>query len=418
MAKKSGSAYAEVGVDGRLILPSEVAEAFGLVPGARVRVDADGGTLRLHRPTTQLSRIYVEPTNRCNLDCVTCYRHNWHETLGRMSDATFERILAGVAKLQPKPTLFFGGVGEPTLHTRLVSWIAQAHALGCRVELITNGTLLTESTSRRLIEAGLDLLWVSIDGATPESYADVRLGAQLPTVLENIQHFANLRDPGPLPKPEIGVAFVAMDRNFDDLPEVLRIARERGASRVKVSNVLATDVSLDRETLYDASSNDAAFLQSVYTPRLSLPQIPINTRTKDVLARVFSSGYHITFAGSPLDLAGDVCEFVASGSMAIGWAGDVSPCLPLMHTHSHPIKGYRRTSHAHIVGNINVRGLLELWRDPGYVSYRNQVQTFDFAPCTACGGCDLLESNDEDCMGNLRPTCGACLWAQGLVQCP
>lgn len=35
-----------------------------------------------------------------------------------------------------------------------------------------------------------------------------------------------------------------------------------------------------------------------------------------------------------------------------------------------------------------------------------------------CGGCDLRESNEEDCFGDESPRCGECLWAAGLVQCP
>jgi len=37
------------------------------------------------------------------------------------------------------------------------------------------------------------MLWVSLDGATPDSYADVRLGAALPEVLANLKSFRNIR---------------------------------------------------------------------------------------------------------------------------------------------------------------------------------------------------------------------------------
>lgn len=33
-------------------------------------------------------------------------------------------------------------------------------------------------------------------------------------------------------------------------------------------------------------------------------------------------------------------------------------------------------------------------------------------------GCELRETNEADCYGNPFPTCGECLWAAGLVQCP
>jgi hypothetical protein len=62
--------------------------------------------------------------------------------------------------------------------------------------------------------------------------------------------------------------------------------------------------------------------------------------------------------------------------------------------------------------------LLELWNDPDYVTYRQKVQSFAFAPCTFCGGCDLSEANEEDCLGNGFPACGGCLWSQGVIHCP
>ncbi len=119
-----------------------------------------------------------------------------------MTEATFASILAGLAVIDPLPTVYFGGIGEPMFHQRTVEWVVQVKQLGARVELITNGTLLTEQRSRQLIDAGLDLLWVSIDGASPESYADVRLGAELPKVLENLQRFRTLRKGHKRARPE------------------------------------------------------------------------------------------------------------------------------------------------------------------------------------------------------------------------
>ncbi len=412
------ASFAEVDEQGRLILPPDMARQYGLVPGTKVRVDSENNVVRLHRPTSQLTRLYVEPTDHCNLDCVTCYRNNWAEALGRMTDATYQRILDGVRQIEPRPTIFFGGIGEPTLHTHLPAWITQAKAIGCRVEMITNGTLLDEKKSRQLIEAGLDLLWVSIDGATPEHFGDVRLGAELPNILENLKTFRHLRGGGHFPKPEIGVAFVAMKRNIIDLPEVLRMARRLGAMHFKVSNVLAIDAELKGEMLYERAANDISFLASAFTPRLSLPKMSFTDETQAALVEAFRSGYNVNFAGSSFAGANDVCNFIESGSLTVAWNGAVSPCLPLMHTHTHLVKGHWRVSHAHQIGNVNQRELLELWNDPEYVRYRNHVQGFEFAPCTFCVGCEMLDANEEDCLGNVFPACGGCLWAQGLIQCP
>ena len=151
-------AWAQVDDQGHLVVPPEVAAQLGLVPGAQVRLEPGRNGLRLHRPVTHLAKLYVEPTNACNLDCATCFRHGWDEPIGRMSEASFAAILDGLAALDELPTVYFGGIGEPLSHRQTVSWVAQAHALGARTELITNGMLLNERMGRELIDAGLDLL--------------------------------------------------------------------------------------------------------------------------------------------------------------------------------------------------------------------------------------------------------------------
>ena len=104
--------------------------------------------------------------------------------------------------------------------------------------------------------------------------------------------------------------------------------------------------------------------------------------------------------------------------MSVAWTGDVSPCWPLMHTHVSYLHGKRRINYRHVVGNVRDRGLRDLWLDPDYVAFRRRLHNFYFSPCTYCGGCELAEANQEDCIGNNAPACGGCLWAQGVIQCP
>ncbi len=130
------------------------------------------------------------------------------------------------------------------------------------------------------------------------------------------------------------------------------------------------------------------------------------------------SGCNVTFTGSGLSVANDVCNFIASGSTSIAWDGGVSPCWPLMHTHISYLHGKEHHTRRHVIANVNVMDLGDIWLDPEYVEYRRKVQSFGFAPCTYCGGCDLSEANEEDCIGNGFPACGSCLWSQGLIQCP
>jgi MoaA/NifB/PqqE/SkfB family radical SAM enzyme len=128
--------------------------------------------------------------------------------------------------------------------------------------------------------------------------------------------------------------------------------------------------------------------------------------------------WRVRSAGNDPGTANDYCPFVESGSTAIAWHGRVSPCLPLMHTHTTYLDEREHLSRCYVAGTIMEHSLAEIWNDPEYVAFRERVQKFDFAPCLSCGSCEMFDKNEEDCFGNTFPTCGGCLWAQGLIQCP
>ena len=415
---KRTTAWAEIDELGRLVLPSDVVCRFGLQPGAKVRLDEGNNFVKIHRPITHLTKIYIEPTVACNLNCITCFRQSWDQPDGRMDQATFDSILASLRQIDPVPSIYFGGIGEPLFHAKTIDWVKAAKSLGGKVELITNGLLLTEKKIRRLVEAGLDTLWVSIDGASPETYADVRIGSHLPKIISNLRTLTQIRKGGHFPKPEIGIAFLAMERNIADLPKVIRLGISLGAKYFSVSNLQPATADMQTECLYARTLRNIAYLPSSVLPSLSLPKIDFDDKTRDALTQAFNSGCNVNFAGNNWGGANDVCNFVESGTMSIAWNGDVSPCWPLMHTFTSYLHGKPRLSQKHILGNINDRPLMELWLSPEYQSYRERLHNFVFAPCTFCGGCDLSEANEEDCLGNQFPTCGGCLWAQGIIQCP
>ena len=142
MPTNNGHGWATINEQGQLVIPKEFVEQYGLLPGSQVRLEKAPNHLRLHRPVTQLTKVYIEPTDLCNLKCSMCIRNNWDEPLGRMSEITFERILANLAEMDPKPTVFFGGLGEPLFHPKTIEWITAVKAQGAPVELMNNGVKL------------------------------------------------------------------------------------------------------------------------------------------------------------------------------------------------------------------------------------------------------------------------------------
>lgn len=411
---------------GHVMLPKELMDHYGLVDGAEVRLSEDPMGFALSRSTHSLARIYLEPTNICNLYCRTCMRHDWKETLGRMESGTFQRILEGIAGLDPRPEVFFGGFGEPLSHPDILSMVAEAKRVAPRVELITNGILLAPEVSEEFIRIGLDRIWVSLDGATPESYTDIRLGAELPRILSNLETLRTLKyqagsaDPRQgmgLARPRLGIAFVAMKRNLQDLPKVIDLGKRLGADTYSFSNVLAHTPQMLEEALYQrAAPGEEAITE--WSPHLSFPRMEINDLTARALIEALKKGGSIRIAHQDMKLGANRCPFAEKGSLSIRWDGVVAPCLALLHDHENLLGARRRKSFAHSVGNVNQHGIREIWNAPEYLALRERILTFYFSFCTACNSCNLADSNLEDCFGNVAPTCGGCLWAQGLIQCP
>ena len=98
---------AKVDEEGRLILSPEFMTRYGLRPGVEVRIEEGVYGLKLNRPVTHLAKVYIEPTNRCNLECRTCIRNIWDEPLGQMSSETFLRIIGGLKSFSPPPFHLF-----------------------------------------------------------------------------------------------------------------------------------------------------------------------------------------------------------------------------------------------------------------------------------------------------------------------
>ena len=139
------------------------------------------------RAADPLTKIYVEPTNRCNLCCLTCIRHSWDESFEDIAWSVYQTLIDGLADFPDVKTIAFSGFGEPLLHPRFPEMVRLAHINGLRTEMTSNAMLLISSLAERLIDAGLDQFTVSIDGTSNESHGTVRPGASLEEIMDNVR---------------------------------------------------------------------------------------------------------------------------------------------------------------------------------------------------------------------------------------
>jgi sulfatase maturation enzyme AslB (radical SAM superfamily) len=244
--------------NGKLVLPSEILKSFGFLEkggDAVLKETADGLFLRPAR--FPLRKLYIEPTTACNYRCKTCVRNSWDEPTGFMEISMFRKLMDDVKEASSLSEMAFWGIGEPLLHPQIVEMIGLARNRGLKTELITNGSLLDEVMSRALMEAGLDRLIVSIDGALADSYEDIRRGGDFRRVYNNLrglraQKIAALRD-----KPEVGLEYVLMRKNLDQTPLLGLTTSLTGASFIIFTNLLACSETDRDEVLYSMCMRNA-----------------------------------------------------------------------------------------------------------------------------------------------------------------
>jgi radical SAM protein with 4Fe4S-binding SPASM domain len=137
-------------------------------------------------------RLWIEPTNRCNLACVMCPNSRFKkEDLGFMDFDLYRRVIDQAAAFVHDVNLHHRG--ESTLHPRLADMIRYADERGMKVKLHTNGTTLNENLSRELIQSGLRLISFSFDGVTPGQYESIRIRARYGPTLGKIHRFLELK---------------------------------------------------------------------------------------------------------------------------------------------------------------------------------------------------------------------------------
>jgi hypothetical protein len=112
----------------------------------------------------------------------------------RMDDRLFRRVVDECAESGCRE-IHLHNFGEPLLDPQLDDRIRTIKERGVRrVKIFSNGSLLDESWARRLIDAGLDEIKISLDGGTRREYERIRVPLNFDRVLENLCRLVTLRN--------------------------------------------------------------------------------------------------------------------------------------------------------------------------------------------------------------------------------
>jgi radical SAM protein with 4Fe4S-binding SPASM domain len=165
--------------------------------------------------------INLETTNHCNLRCIMCPRHLTDRGFGLMDDSLYQKLIDEIAEKGGVQVLTLIKDGESLIHPRVHELIAYAkeRKAAHRIEIFSNAILLDEDRSIKLIEAGLDVLNVSLDAMNSETYKRIKGRDQYDIVVKNTKRFAEIKKEMGKRKPLLVAKFIGMTENSDQLED-------------------------------------------------------------------------------------------------------------------------------------------------------------------------------------------------------
>lgn len=233
---------------------------------------ARGHSLMLGRPYW----LTVDPTNFCQLQCPFCPTGAGRGVRDKaaLKLEHFDRLLA---ELGPYVVhLDVMNWGEPTLNKDLPGMLACAKRHQIEIKMDTNLNDASDAMLEGLIRSGLDVLSVSIDGATQEAYQKYRVGGNLERVLENVRRLLRKKKELGSATPRVIWQFIVFKHNEHEVER----ARETAAS------LGMDDFSLVSAFMPNEPKVLAAWLPSVQEHRLYAPPpagVPVASDPLDVV---------------------------------------------------------------------------------------------------------------------------------------
>jgi MoaA/NifB/PqqE/SkfB family radical SAM enzyme len=193
-----------------------------------------GGRLAADFP----SQILMDITEVCNLACIHCphpaFAKSEHYAGRYLDPALNEKMIDEVRRHGQDRTQYirYASNGEPLVHPQGYDMIQAAvdHS-GVFVTLTTNGKIMNEKRTQRLLESGVHLIDISIDAFKPETYAQIRVKGNLEVTRGNVLRLLGwVREAKAQTK--VVVSFVEQPQNTQEADDFKRYWTDQGADYV------------------------------------------------------------------------------------------------------------------------------------------------------------------------------------------
>jgi len=168
--------------------------------------------------------VAIEPSNICNFKpyCKICPLNHYVNKKGKMPLEQFQRL---VSELDFTGAFELSGVGEPFIFEDFFDMVKFCKKRNKIVSTSTNGSLLNQEICSKIIDSGIDIISISMDAATDQTYKKIRPGGNFNEIVGNIRRLVKEKDRANS-NLRVIIAPVMMKQNFDELLDIVDLFAE------------------------------------------------------------------------------------------------------------------------------------------------------------------------------------------------
>jgi radical SAM protein with 4Fe4S-binding SPASM domain len=234
--------------------------------------------------------VYIELTEKCNLNCRHCYLP-FHDETGLPAKTIFD-ILEQIRKENCFELVFTGG--EVFVRDDFFEILEYARKLNFFISIFTNGTLITSSIAKELKKFLPIGVQVSIYGSNPKTHEYItQVEGSFNKTIEGIKH---LKENGI----EVTIAFVCMKPNLKEINEVEKLCQELKIEegKLRIGYSIRPKRNKDRSALYlEINKNELYNFDKKFFMPLDSQIMKITNRSYAVCCGVGNSICLITARG-------------------------------------------------------------------------------------------------------------------------
>jgi len=142
-------------------------------------------------------------------------------------DLSLEEFKYIVSRFPDSGHFILHGIGESLLNPEIFEMIRYVRSLKKTAVFTTNGTLLSEDNSKKILESGLNRMGISIDGAKKETFEKIRRGADFDQVIRDTKRLVKMNENSPKPM-QIWCKTTILPDNLEEIPDFAEFLKELG----------------------------------------------------------------------------------------------------------------------------------------------------------------------------------------------